>query len=68
MEEELQNCFDEQLSRFLFTVSISILIFINKLLTMDSVHISDAWWLMIYPMVVPYLEKLPTSWTTPWLP
>ena len=32
------------------------------------VHITDWWWLMIYPIVTPFLKLLPHSWLNPWLP
>ena len=32
-----------------------------------SIYLSDAWWMMLYPMLVPMLELLPDAITSPWL-
>ena len=30
-----------------------------------SVHINDTWWLMVYTLLVPILNLLPSSWKKP---
>ncbi|KAG7000985.1 Cytochrome P450 3A9 [Fusarium oxysporum f. sp. conglutinans] len=34
---------------------------------LSPIHLTDTWWLVFYPFFLPVLEKLPQSWTTPWL-
>ncbi|KAH6603406.1 Cytochrome P450 2J3 [Trichoderma cornu-damae] len=34
----------------------------------SPVHIADMWWMAVYPMVAPIVDRLPRSWTQPWLP
>jgi hypothetical protein len=38
-----------------------------KRLSNCSVHLTDWWWLMIYPIVLPLLKLFPSSWQNPWL-
>jgi len=67
MEEELQSSSNKWFPCFLLTVSRIHLVFVNPFFDHGSVHISSAFWLMMQPMLVPLLEKLPDAWTTPWL-
>lgn len=34
----------------------------------SPVHLTDVWWLMLYTLLVPFLNLLPSTWKNPWLP
>ncbi|KAI9712831.1 MAG: hypothetical protein M1820_001453 [Bogoriella megaspora] len=33
----------------------------------SPIHISSVWWMLLYPVLIPLLDKLPKRWTCPWL-
>ena len=66
VETKLPYCTDEWVSGLLLAVSLPEATR-RRYIDEGSIHISDAWWMMFYPILVPILELMPRTWTSPWL-
>ena len=67
MEAKLSDCRGNWITGLLLSVSSPYVLDQPMLIRMHSVYLTDAWWMMLSPLLLPLLKLLPRPWKNPWL-